>query len=56
MPVFWEKEHPDCYLQKEVGTIETIGETDMTEGEMLALLEQRIFINARIYHKGNIWH
>lgn len=53
---FKEKQRPACYSQKEDGTIETIGETDMTEGEMRALLEQRKVVQARIYHNGATWH
>jgi len=53
---FNEKQHPACYHQKEDGTMETVGATDMSEGEMRALLEQRKVVQARIYHKDNIWH
>lgn len=44
------------FHQKKDGTIEKMDSTDMTEGEMRALLEQRKVIQARIYHKNNIWH
>ena len=53
---FKEKKHPMMFHQKEDGAIEKMGATDMTEGEMRALLEQRKVIQARIYHKDNIWH
>ena len=53
---FKEKKHPILYRQKEDSTIEKMGSTDMTEGEMRALLEQRKVIQARIYHKDCIWH
>lgn len=53
---FDEKQKPMCYHQNENGTIETIGHTDMSEGEMRALLEQRKVVQARIYHKDNAWH
>lgn len=53
---FNEKKHPSLFYQKDDGSIEKIGATDMTEGEMRALLEQRKVIQARIYHKDNIWH
>ena len=53
---FDEKKQPVLYHQNEDGTIEKLGETDMTEGEMKALLEQRKVIQARVYHKGSTWH
>ena len=53
---FNEKKHPVLFHQKEDGTIEKMGQTEMTDGEMRAMLEQRKVIQARVYHKGNIWH
>lgn len=53
---FDEKQKPVVFNQKDDGTIETIGKTDMTEGEMRALLEQRKVMQARVYHKGSHWH
>ena len=53
---FNENTHPALFHQKKDGTIEKIGSSDMTEGEMRALLEQRKVIQAHIYHKDNIWH
>ena len=53
---FNEKSHPFLFHRKEDGTIEKMGKTDMTEGEIRALLEQRKVIQARVYHKNNIWH
>ena len=53
---FDEKKHPVFCYQTEDGAIGKMGETDMTEGEMRALLEQRKVIQARVYHKDNIWH
>ena len=53
---FDEKKRPHVYNQNADGTIETIGETDMTDGEMRALLQQRKVVQARIYHKGSTWH
>lgn len=47
---------PACYEEKSDGTIETIGKTDMTEGEMRALIKDRKVIVARIFHKGDHWH
>lgn len=53
---FNEKKHPLLFHQMDNGTVEKMGTTDMTEGEMCALLEQRKVIQARVYHKNNIWH
>lgn len=53
---FDEKKHPLLFQKKEDGSIEKMGSTDMTEGEMRALLEQRKVIQARVYHRESIWH
>lgn len=53
---FDEKQKPYVFNQKEDGSVESIGNTDMSEGEMRALLEQRKVIQARVYHKGSHWH
>ena len=53
---FKEKKHPFLFHQKKDDSVEVIGTTNMSEGEMRALLEQRKVIQARIYHKNNIWH
>lgn len=53
---FDEKKHPLVFNQKADGSIETIGETTMTEGEMRAMLQQRKVVQARVYHKGQTWH
>lgn len=51
-----EKQKPYCYAEKNDGSVETIGHTDMTEGEMKALLHDRKAIVARVFHKGEHWH
>ena len=53
---FNEKKHPMLFQKKKDGSIEKMGTTDMTEGEMRAMLEQRKVVQARIYHKGSTWH
>ena len=53
---FKEKKYPLLYHRKKDCDIEKIGNTDMTDGEMRALLEQRKVIQAHIYHKKGIWH
>lgn len=65
LDVFYEEKYPEKFNnkkqpllihKKDDGTIEKMGQTDMTVGEMRALLEQRKVIQARIYHKNDIWH
>lgn len=53
---FDEKKKPVAYNMKEDGSVDTIGPTEMTDGEMRALLEQRKVVQARVYHKGEHWH
>lgn len=53
---FNEKEKPLCYHSNPDKSITKIGETEMSEGEMRALLEQRKVVQARIYHRGEHWH
>lgn len=54
--IFKEKKFPSVFRKKEDDSIEKIGSTDMTDGEMRALLEQRKVIQARVYHKNSTWH
>lgn len=51
---FDEKKKPVAYSKKEDGSIETIGHTEMAEGEKRALLEQRKVVQARFTIKENI--
>ena len=53
---FYEKKRPAFLCEKDNGTIEKMGSTNMSDGEMRALLEQRKVIQSRIYHKDCIWH
>lgn len=53
---FKVKQMPFVFSKNENGCIESMGNTDMTEGEMRALLEQRKVVQARIYHKDSHWH
>lgn len=53
---FEEKQKPAVFIQNEDKSIELMGTTNMTDGEMRALLEQRKVVQARIYHKDNHWH
>lgn len=52
---FDEKQMPIVINQKD-DKIESIGKTDMSEGEMKALIEQRKVVHAKIYHKDTHWH
>lgn len=53
---FNERNMPMCYHHKEDNTIDKIGSTDMSDGELRALLEQRKVLQARLYHKDEQWH
>lgn len=53
---FNEKIRPLLFYQENDTNIEKIGSTNMTDGELRALLKERKVIQARIYHKGNTWH
>lgn len=53
---FNEKRMPIVFNQKEDGSFDVLGSTDMTEGELRALLEQRKVVQARIYHRNSSWH
>ena len=53
---FDEKQKPLVIEQKEDNNIEYTGKTNMSKGEMRALLKQRKVIQARIYHRNLHWH
>jgi len=53
---FHQKKRPVVYNKNEDGSIDTIGSTEMSEGEMKALLAERKVVQARVYHKGEHWH
>lgn len=50
------KTPPACYHLKEDNTLDVIGKTDMTEGEMKALLKDRKLLMVRLFHKDEHWH
>ena len=64
LDVYQEERYPEKFNQKQFpivinqkdDKIESIGKTDMSEGEMRALLEQRKVIHAKIYRKDSHWH
>lgn len=53
---FDEKQKPIVINLRDDNIMESIGKTNMSEGEMRALLEQRTVLQARIYHKDSHWH
>ena len=64
LDVYQQERYPEKFDEKQMpivinqndDKIESIGKTDMSEGEMRALLEQRKVVHAKIYHKDYHWH
>lgn len=54
--IFNQKQMPMVFRETEDGSIDKIDDTNMKDGEMRALLQQRKVQNVRIYHKGDVWH
>ena len=55
-PVKFDQKQMHIVINQTSDRIESIGKTDMSEGEMRALLEQRKVVHARIYHRDSSWH
>ena len=55
-PIKFDQKQMPVVINKKVDKIESIGKTDMSEGEMKVLIEQRTVVHARIYHKGTHWN
>lgn len=53
---FDEKKKPLFFYQNRDGSMDVIGNTNMTEGEMRAYLEQRKVVQVRIFHNSEHWH
>lgn len=51
-----EKKMPLAYGQKNDGTIEKFGKTELTDGQLKQALEQRSVKVAKILEKGDEWH
>lgn len=51
-----KKKMPMAYRKKTDGTIEKIGETELTDGQLKQALEQRSVKVAKILEKGDEWH
>ncbi len=47
---------PLAYMQKKDGTIEKLGNTELTNGQLKQALEQRSVKVAKILEKGDEWH
>ena len=64
LDVYHEECYPSRFDEKQMPVIinqiddkiEYVGKTDMSEGEMMALLDQRKVVHARIYHIASYWH
>lgn len=53
---FKEKEMPILFVNNNDNFVDSFGNTNMTNGEMKSLLEQRKVVQARIYKNRDIWH
>ncbi len=47
---------PKLFHLKEDGTIEKVGETDLTDGELRNVIEHRKVIVSHFFEKGDFWH
>lgn len=54
--VYKQKQSPLVFREEDNGEVEKIGETNMSDGEMKALLRQRRVQTIRVYHKNDVWH
>lgn len=53
---FDEKKKPACFHANEDKSVTKIGNTEMTDGELRAVIEQRKVVQARLYYNGEHWH
>lgn len=51
-----DKRLPLCFTQEKDGSFRKIGSTNLTEGEMRGIIEQRKVLQVRIYHRDSTWH
>ena len=54
--VYKQKKSPMVFREEDNGEVEKIGETNMSDGEMRAVLQDRKVLVVHVYHKGDIWH
>ncbi len=50
------KKLPKLFHLKKDGTIEKVGETDLTDGELKSIIEQRKVIVSHFFEREDIWH
>lgn len=55
-PQFTGKKIPHLFTVNDDGTVKKIGSTDLTEGSMRQLIEQRTVVVAHFFEKENVWH
>ena len=53
---FQNRKFPELYYLQSDNTLDIIGETDLSEGELKSVLAQRNVVLARFLDKGKIWH
>ena len=51
-----EKKLPKLFHLNEDGTIKKVGETDLTDGQLKSIIEQRKVIVSHFFEKEKIWH
>jgi len=51
-----EKKMPHMFYRNKDGSMDVIGDTDMTEAEMKAYLEERKVVQVRLFHDKEHWH
>lgn len=51
-----EKKMPHMFYQNKGGSMDVIGDTDMTEAEMKAYLKERKVVQVRLFHNKEHWH
>lgn len=51
-----DRKLPKLFQYKDDGTIEKVGETDLTDGELKNIIEQRKVIVAHFFEQGDFWH
>ncbi len=53
---FEEKKFPTLFHIKEDGTIKKVGETDLSDGELKRIIEQRTVIVSHFFELDDLWH
>jgi hypothetical protein len=50
------KKLPKMFRLKQDGTVEKVGETDLTDGELKNVIEQRTVIVSHFFERDDVWH